>query len=79
MTGPKVWKDAEVIHPSLKGVKIVSSYTFTALLNILMTSQPDVTSPPGHTGVPNAYLMYNEYITYDVSQVRLRYLLRVRM
>ncbi|KAL2068412.1 hypothetical protein VTL71DRAFT_16510 [Oculimacula yallundae] len=62
MTGPKVWKDAEAIHPSLKGVQI-----------------PDVSSPPGHTGVPNAYLMYNEYITYDVSQVRLRYLLRVRM
>ncbi|KAH7321965.1 poly-ribose polymerase-like protein [Rhexocercosporidium sp. MPI-PUGE-AT-0058] len=62
MTGPKVWKDAEVIHPSLKGVQI-----------------PDVKSPPGHTGVPDAYLMYNEYIAYDVSQVRLRYLLRVRM
>ncbi|KAG4428497.1 hypothetical protein IFR05_016017, partial [Cadophora sp. M221] len=61
MTGPKVWKDAEIIHPSLKGVQI-----------------PDVTSPPGHTGVPNAYLMYNEYITYDVAQVRLRYLLRIR-
>lgn len=62
MTGPKVWKDAEVVHPSLKGVKM-----------------PDVTTPPDHTGVPNAYLFYNEYITYDVAQVRLRYLLRVRM
>ncbi|KAK0099598.1 hypothetical protein ONS96_008098 [Cadophora gregata f. sp. sojae] len=62
MTGPKVWKDAEAIHPSLKGIKI-----------------PDVTTPPGPTAVPDAYLMYNEYITYDVAQVRLRYLFRVRM
>ncbi|XMA12722.1 hypothetical protein WAI453_005513 [Rhynchosporium graminicola] len=62
MTGPKIWKDAEVINPSLKGVKI-----------------PDISSPPDHTGVPGAYLMYNEYITYDIAQVRLRYLLRVRM
>ncbi|RYP02514.1 hypothetical protein DL765_010734 [Monosporascus sp. GIB2] len=40
---------------------------------------PDTTVLPGPTGVPNAYLQYNEYICYDVSQVRLRYLLRVRM
>ncbi|KAJ8131654.1 hypothetical protein O1611_g1968 [Lasiodiplodia mahajangana] len=40
---------------------------------------PDTTVKPGPTGVPNAYLQYNEYICYDVSQVRLRYLLRVRM
>jgi len=40
---------------------------------------PDVSTPPGPTHVDNATLMYNEYITYDVAQVRLRYLLRVRM
>ncbi|KAI2622973.1 PARP-domain-containing protein [Hypomontagnella submonticulosa] len=40
---------------------------------------PDVSVKPGATGVPNAYLLYNEYICYDVSQVRLRYLFRVRM
>ncbi|KAF2849085.1 PARP-domain-containing protein [Plenodomus tracheiphilus IPT5] len=40
---------------------------------------PDVSTPPGPTNVNNASLMYNEYITYDVAQVRLRYLLRVRM
>ncbi|KAI1367844.1 poly polymerase catalytic domain-containing protein [Xylaria arbuscula] len=60
MTGPTVWKDAECVHPSLKGVKM-----------------PDTTVKPGRTNVPNAYLQYNEYICYDVSQVRLRYLLRV--
>ena len=35
--------------------------------------------PAGPTNVPNAYLLYNEYIVYDVSQVRLRYLLRVKL
>lgn len=61
-TGPSVWKDAEVVHPSLKGVKM-----------------PDTSTRPGATGVQNASLLYNEYITYDVAQVRLRYLFRVRM
>ncbi|KNZ78174.1 Poly [ADP-ribose] polymerase 2-A [Termitomyces sp. J132] len=28
---------------------------------------------------PNAYLQYNEYIVYDISQIRLRYLLMVKM
>ncbi|KAF2019211.1 PARP-domain-containing protein [Aaosphaeria arxii CBS 175.79] len=40
---------------------------------------PDVRHPPTNTQVPNAYLLYNEYITYDVAQVRLRYLFRVKM
>lgn len=62
MTGPSHWKDAEAVHPSLKGVKI-----------------PDTQVKPGRTGVPNAYLMYNEYIAYDIAQVRLRYLFRVKM
>ncbi|KAI1275993.1 poly polymerase catalytic domain-containing protein [Xylaria sp. FL0933] len=61
-TGPSKWKDAECVHPSLKGVKM-----------------PDTTVKPGPTNIPYAYLQYNEYICYDVSQVRLRYLLRVRM
>jgi poly [ADP-ribose] polymerase len=43
------------------------------------TLMPDVSNVPGNTNVPGAYLMYNEYIAYDVAQVRLRYLLRVRM
>ncbi|KAI0543174.1 poly polymerase catalytic domain-containing protein [Xylaria digitata] len=40
---------------------------------------PDTTVKPGPTNIRNAYLQYNEYICYDISQVRLRYLLRVRM
>ncbi|KAI0404429.1 poly polymerase catalytic domain-containing protein [Xylaria palmicola] len=62
LTGPSKWKDAECIHPALKGVKI-----------------PDTTVKPGPTNIPNTYLQYNEYICYDISQVRLRYLLRIRM
>ncbi|SMY29729.1 unnamed protein product [Zymoseptoria tritici ST99CH_1A5] len=62
-TGPKGWRDGAVIHPSLKGVKF-----------------PDtVTKKPGSTKVAGAYLQYNEYICYNVDQVRLRYLLRVKM
>ncbi|KAK4444630.1 poly-ribose polymerase [Podospora aff. communis PSN243] len=40
---------------------------------------PDTTVKPGPTNVAGAYLLYNEYIVYDVSQVRLRYLFRVKM
>ncbi|KAF1923195.1 poly polymerase 2 ADP-ribosyltransferase 2 [Didymella exigua CBS 183.55] len=43
------------------------------------TLMPDVSVIPGGTNVKGAYLQYNEYIAYDVTQVRLRYLLRVRM
>ena len=63
MTGPSQWKDAQCVHPSLGGVKM-----------------PDTSAgAPGPTNVPNAYLMYNEYITYNIAQIRLRYLFRVRM
>ncbi|KAJ8113554.1 hypothetical protein OPT61_g4334 [Boeremia exigua] len=48
----------------------------SSLAGVMM---PDVTTTPGDTNVAGAYLQYNEYITYDVAQVRLRYLLRVRM
>jgi poly [ADP-ribose] polymerase len=42
--------------------------------------QPDTAAAkPGRTNVNNAYLQYNEYIAYDVAQVRLRYLFQVRM
>ena len=40
---------------------------------------PDISTEPGPTDENHAYLQYNEYIVYDVSQVRLRYLLRVQM
>lgn len=42
-------------------------------------SQPDTKIAPGPTEVQNASLLYNEYICYDVAQVRLRYLFRIKM
>lgn len=62
-TGPHLWKDASCVHPSLKGVQMPSTRR----------------SPPGPTDVPNSSLYYNEYICYDVAQIRLRYLFRVKM
>ncbi|KAG8669494.1 hypothetical protein FPOAC2_08823 [Fusarium poae] len=40
---------------------------------------PDPNVKPGNTNVPNAGLYYNEYICYDIAQVKLRYLLRVKI
>jgi len=34
---------------------------------------------PGPTAATNSHLLYNEYIVYDVAQIRLRYLFRVKM
>ncbi len=83
-TGPSQWKDAGSVHPSLAGVMMVSESFDAALhtgdLHIANNMQPDTTaSPPGDTNVDGAYLAYNEYICYDVSQIRLRYLFRVKM
>ncbi|TXT10540.1 hypothetical protein VHUM_02045 [Vanrija humicola] len=62
-TAPLAWKDAGEATPALKGIKM-----------------PDTSKlKPGDTKVDGAYLQYNEFIVYDVSQVKLRYLLRVRM
>jgi poly [ADP-ribose] polymerase len=41
--------------------------------------QPDPNTPPGATNVGGAGLYYNEFICYDVAQVKLRYLFRVKM
>ena len=40
---------------------------------------PDVSVKPGDSKILNAWLQYNEYIAYDVSQIRMRYLFRVKM
>jgi len=41
---------------------------------------PDISMKPDQQKIhPNAYLQYNEYICYNVAQLRLRYLLRVAM
>ncbi|KAI9723144.1 MAG: hypothetical protein M1828_004247 [Chrysothrix sp. TS-e1954] len=59
-TIPQGWMDAGKVHESLKGVMM-----------------PDPEKPPeDQKQHPSAYLQYNEYIAYDVAQIRLRYLLR---
>lgn len=40
---------------------------------------PDVSTAPGPSGEFGSELLYDEFICYDVAQVRLRYLLRVGM
>jgi poly [ADP-ribose] polymerase len=40
---------------------------------------PDTSSPPEETTDSGVYLQYNEYIVYDVAQIRIKYLLLVQM
>ncbi|UNI18506.1 NAD(+) ADP-ribosyltransferase [Purpureocillium takamizusanense] len=40
---------------------------------------PDPSVKTGDTNVPNTTLFYNEYICYDVAQVKLRYLFHVKL
>lgn len=63
-TTPQAWVDAgDAICEELRGVQI-----------------PDPEMEPGdQKNHPNAYLQYNEYIAYDVAQIRLRYLVRFQM
>lgn len=47
--------------------------------NLEGVMMPDVKSrPPANTGT-GASLFYNEYIVYDVAQIRQRYLFHVQM
>ncbi|KAL8810323.1 MAG: hypothetical protein Q9200_002678 [Gallowayella weberi] len=63
-TAPQGWTDAGFIHDNLKGVQI-----------------PDVSKGIGDNKAANAngYLMHNEYICYNVAQIKLKYLFRVGM
>jgi poly [ADP-ribose] polymerase len=79
-TGPSKWMDAGDVHSSLKGVKMVSRpLSVLHETHGLTHFQPDTKTVPGATNVSGAGLLYNEYICYDVAQVRLRYLFRVKM
>jgi len=77
--GPKAWKDAKCLNASLAGVMMVCPIRPCCLLLLTDLAQPDVAVAPGDTDIEGTVLQYNEYICYDVAQVRLRYLLRVRM
>ena len=81
VTGPSKWKDAGCVHPALKGISMVRSMNLLKDTKVYGSNvhQPDISTKPGQTNVPQASLMYNEYIVYDIEQVRLRYLFRVNM
>ncbi|CAG9944454.1 unnamed protein product [Clonostachys rosea f. rosea IK726] len=57
--------------------KWVDAGTVHESLKGIKMPDPDVKAGP--TNVQNAGLYYNEYICYDVAQVRLRYLFRVKV
>ncbi|KAL1956257.1 hypothetical protein VTO42DRAFT_7517 [Malbranchea cinnamomea] len=40
---------------------------------------PDTSTPPKDSSVDGLYLQYNEYIVYDVAQIRIKYLFLVHM
>jgi poly [ADP-ribose] polymerase 2/3/4 len=40
---------------------------------------PDVSEIPGQSKETGVYLQYDEFIAYNVAQVQLRYLFRVKM
>jgi poly [ADP-ribose] polymerase len=62
-TIPGAWKDAGCVHPDLKGIQMPDASSGSVQLN----------------NNNQTYLMYNEYIVYDVAQIRLRYLFFVNM
>ncbi|KAF1988038.1 poly-ribose polymerase [Aulographum hederae CBS 113979] len=62
-TVPLGWRDAGCVHNKLKGVLM-----------------PDPAKALGdNKDMTTGYLQYNEYIVYNIAQIRLRYLLRVGM
>lgn len=82
--GPQKWVDASIAHPSLKGIKMVSRLPQAidrirdrTLMGCVL--QPDPEVAPGPTKIEHSHLTYNEYIVYDVAQVQLRYLFRVKI
>ncbi|KAF8251255.1 PARP-domain-containing protein [Wilcoxina mikolae CBS 423.85] len=63
-TAPKEWEDAGIVNQNLSGVQMpkVSGKDKNITADVKM----------------NACLQYNEYIVYDVSQVKIRYLFRCK-
>lgn len=79
-TRPSGWTDAEKVHGDLRGTLMVSFLENSSCkaLNLLTYPQPDLTKPPKDAD-PALFLQYNEYIVYDILQVKLRYLLRTKI
>ncbi|KAI5793031.1 poly-ribose polymerase [Geopyxis carbonaria] len=64
-TAPLEWEDASVVNASLEGVKMPK----------VTGNEKNIT---GASQVSGTHLEYNEYITYQVSQVKIRYLFRCK-
>ncbi|TGZ82931.1 PARP-domain-containing protein [Ascodesmis nigricans] len=64
-TVPLQWEDAGIVHDKLRGV----------MMPKVSGKEKNIT---GDSGVKGAYLQYNEYIVYDVAQVKIRYLFRCK-
>ncbi|KAL2365023.1 hypothetical protein RJZ56_002073 [Blastomyces dermatitidis] len=47
--------------------------------NLKGVLMPDLSSPPKTLDLTDAWLLYNEYIVYDVAQIQVKYLLYVHM
>lgn len=62
-TAPLKWEDASIVNENLKGVKMPA----------VSGKESNIT---GDSKVSGTSLQYNEYIVYDVSQVKIRYLFR---
>jgi poly [ADP-ribose] polymerase 2/3/4 len=80
-TVPQKWKDAGCVHKSLKGVLMpdgVPGPNQNHKVSFGRTEEFEFRRGM-LTFDQGGYLLYNEYIAYDVSQLRLRYLFRVGM
>ncbi|RPA93621.1 PARP-domain-containing protein [Choiromyces venosus 120613-1] len=66
-TAPLKWEDAGVVHEDLKGVRMPT----------VSGKEANVTGDVSRTG-GRFSLQYNEYIVYNISQVKIRYLFRVK-
>ncbi|TFK29997.1 PARP-domain-containing protein [Coprinopsis marcescibilis] len=65
-TVPQQWEDASAIHPDLAGIQVPK----------VTGSETNITG--NSSDLQGLCLQYNEYIVYNVSQVKLRYLFRVK-
>ena len=77
------WVDGSIIHEALDGVQIVCCFSTQPWYtrSMLTCCQPDASKGLGDNKAAsaNGYLMFNEYIAYDVAQIKLKYLFRVGM
>lgn len=76
---PLRFKDAGCISDDLKGVLMVSSGRMKIVCIGLTLRQADGSLGDNPDHKSGGYLQYNEYISYNVSHLKLRYLVKVAM